>query len=468
MMKALDVISRESTWSCDIRPVMSWLRLLPTNSVHMWGTSPPYYGLRDYGTGAWEGGDPKCEHAVAPGGVNKGHQHAQSGHAPAADKLARRTCKCGAVRSDEQIGLEESPEEYVAKMVEVFTEARRVLHPSGVLFLNLGDSYANDVHQTRCKPGPGLQGSPNIPMPTRNWRGSYNLKKKDLIGIPWRVAFALQEEGWYLRQWLPWVKRNPMTESVDDRPGSGCESIFVMSKSPNYYYDFVAVRREDSGQRQGNVLGFARPEQVSRGGRGSAVNFEPGGGRALRNTDLWFDSVGLLMGDEGNLLGLDCGVGNFPGQHFAVFPRDLIEPLVLAGSSERGVCPQCGNPWTRMVERVRVATRPGTDSKVGKNSDPGVEKERNVVGNRDPERHCTIMKTLGWQAGCGHGLKPVPAIVGDMFAGTGTTLMIAREHGRSAIGCDLDPRNMAFVQERMAGVVPNIMSSFLGDELETA
>lgn len=426
-VNAIEVIKGRNSWGFDVSDVMTWLRALPSDSVHEWATSPPYFALRSY--------------------LEDGHP----------DKAL-------------EIGTEESPEEYVDKMVEVFHEAKRVMHPSGVLFLNLGDSYANDANSGVSAPGPMLQGSPNQPSPKKRWRGSYGLKKKDLIGIPWRVAFALCDDGWYLRQWMPWVKRNPMTESTDDRPGSGCESIFLFTKSPDYYYDFVAVRREDRGQRQGNKAGFARPERVSQGGRGSPVNFEPGGGRALRNNDLWFDSVGLLLNEDGDMLGLDSGVGNFPGPHFATFPRDLIEPLILCGSSERGACPRCGAPWVRMVERERVAMRPGNSTKA-KNIDTQTAEDKgwsspNVIGNRDPERHCTIMKTTGWAAGCGHGLKPVPTVVGDPFAGTGTTMAIAREHGRNVIGCDIDPKNLAFVNERMESTVPSILSSFLGDELE--
>lgn len=391
-MTSLDVISRRTDWACDIAPVQEWLCGLPSNSVDEWASSPPYYGLRSY--------LPK--------------DHPMKAH---------------------EIGTESTPKEYVDKMVKVFGEAHRVLKPTGIFFLNLGDSYAQQG-------GNGRQGAV--------------YKAKDLYGIPWMVAFAMREAGWYLRQWFPWVKWNAMSESVEDRPGSACESIFLFSKSPRYYYDHIAVRRPDAGQDMGNKNGFERPERQGTKAAGSRNNFVAGEGRSFRNNDLWFDTAAMLFNEDGDPLGLHSGVGTFKGAHFASFPPSLVEPLILCGSSNKGVCPKCGKPWERQFERERVATRPGDETKVDGN-------EGLTSGNRDPGRHITKYKTLGWSASCECGLDPAPAIVGDMFAGTGTTLAVAREHGRVVIGCDFDQRNLEFVHQRMTGVTPNLTDLF-GDD----
>jgi len=413
-MTSIDVLERRTDWACDIMPVLPWLKSLPSGKVHCWATSPPYFGLRSY--------------------LPKDHP----------DKI-------------HEIGTEGTPREFADKMVALFGEAHRVLHDSGVLWLNLGDSYARNSAKGGSGPNGknlpkmGYGGGAGIPMGT---------KEKDLVGVPWLVAFALREAGWYLRQWMPWVKWNAMAESVEDRPGSACESIFLLSKSSDYYYDHIAVRRPDAGYDMGNKNGFERPERLGSKARGSRQPFVAGSGRNFRNNDLWFDTAAMLFNDDGDPLGLHSGVGNFKGAHFASFPREVIEPLILCGSSERGVCPTCGNPWERQAERERVATRPGYETKVAGN-------EGLTSGNRDPGRHITKYKTIGWGPSCGCEKKdPIPAIVGDMFAGTGTTLAIAREHGRVAIGCDIDTRNLDFVNERMTNTAPNILSAFLGDMLE--
>lgn len=417
-MTSIDVLERRTDWACDIMPVREWLRGLPSGKVHQWASSPPYYGLRSY--------------------LPKDHP----------DKI-------------HEIGTEDTPEQYVEKMVEVFGEAHRAMHDSGVFFLNLGDSYAQQGGRGTATTQDSHRRYAESRAKGESQRPAPGYKAKDLYGIPWMVAFAMREAGWYLRQWMPWVKRNAMTESVEDRPVSMCESIFLFSKSADYYYDFIAVRRPDAGYDQGNKDGYQRDERVAHGKqrRGSAVPYTAGSGRNLRNTDLWFDSVGLLMAEDGEMLGLDSNVGNFKGAHFASFPRALIEPLILAGSSEKGVCPACGNPWERQVERERVATRPGYNTNTA-----GQDAE--TIGNRDPGRHITKYQTIGWEPTCKCGKEPVPAVVGDMFAGTGTTLAVAREHGRVVIGCDIDKKNMEFVHKRMANTAPTLMSAFLGDTLE--
>ena len=185
-------------------------------------TSPPYYGLRDYGTATWVGGDPNCNHMrdskVKPENCITGHKNHDK-MSGVGDAIYKTICpKCGAVRQDSQIGLEQTPEEYVEEMVKVFRLVRDNLTDDGTLWLNIGDSYynyrsdGNYPKQTVSKTRQDLPQS--TPVRGNKLQG---LKSKDLIGIPWMLAFALRADGWYLRQDIIWHKPNPMPESVKDR-----------------------------------------------------------------------------------------------------------------------------------------------------------------------------------------------------------------------------------------------------------
>jgi DNA modification methylase len=249
----------------------SLLRAMPEASAHCCVTSPPYFGLRDYGVAG-------------------------------------------------QIGLEPTPDAFVAEMVAVFREVRRVLRDDGTLWLNLGDSYAGTG-----KTGGGAQGartgadgagagSPNGKGTWWSPRGT-GLKVKDLIGIPWRVAFALQADGWWLRSSIIWHKPNPMPESVRDRPTSAHENIFLLAKSERYWFDADAVKETDSGRPSGN--GFVRDHRLSYGERGQEEQWEPGAGRNIRN--VW-----------------TVATQPFADAHFATFPPALIEPCIKAGCPTGG------------------------------------------------------------------------------------------------------------------------------------
>jgi len=239
------------------------LRTLPDESVNCCVSSPPYWGLRDYGTGTWSGGDTTCVHSVggqvqdskAPGAITTGQR-------PGVDAS---TCQlCGATRIDQQIGLEKTPEEYTARLVEVFREVRRVLRKDGTCWVNLGDSYNAHPGQrkTTDAAGPkqvtneGAQGAPS--------RYVANLKPKDLVGIPWRVAFALQADGWWLRSDIIWAKPNPMPESVRDRCTRSHEYIFMLTKSAKYWYDAAAIAEPgtyagpNGHQKSPHAQGFGR------------------------------------------------------------------------------------------------------------------------------------------------------------------------------------------------------------------
>lgn len=245
------------------------IKSLPDKSVNTCITSPPYFGLRDYGV-------------------------------------------------DGQIGLEETPDQYVAKLVEVFREVRRILRDDGTLWLNLGDSYA------------GSGGSGNqFGQLEKDGFNSYKqtgkpkeigLKPKDLIGIPWRVAFALQADGWYLRQDIIWHKPNPMPESVTDRCTKAHEYIFLLSKSQKYYYDNEAIKEPSSKfEKEG-----PRPKTQPNGLR--ADDAKKLGGFQMQVTETRNRRSVWTVPTK-----------PFKGAHFATFPPDLIEPCVLAGSPENGV-----------------------------------------------------------------------------------------------------------------------------------
>lgn len=229
------------------------LKQLPDESIDCCVTSPPYYGLRDYGTGTWVGGDPNCPHfRTSHVGHNTitGHKNFLEMHG-VADSIYKTVCpRCGAIRVDKQIGLEETPEEYIKKLTEVFHEVKRVLKDDGTLWVNIGDSYwgsgsrGYDFEGKMSEASKLQQGSKgtislqNIPKLTGNVNG---YKNKDLIGIPWMLAFSLRADGWYLRQDIIWHKPNPMPESVKDRCTKSHEYIFLLSKSSHYYYDAESI-----------------------------------------------------------------------------------------------------------------------------------------------------------------------------------------------------------------------------------
>lgn len=350
-----------------IGDVIDTLKKIPDESVQCVVTSPPYWGLRDYGI--------------------KG-----------------------------QLGLEETPEEYVANMVKVFREVKRVLRVDGTLWLNLGDSFASNTK------GSGGH-NPKQDSNKGSWTGiiklDHGIKPKDLVGIPWRVAFALQADGWWLRSDIIWGKPSPMPESVTDRPTKAHEYVFLLTKSERYFYDNEAIK-EDC------VDGDPRSP------RGSIAN--PRLNSGLRYTPLAKRNKRSVW---------NITTKPFPGAHFAVFPPEIPEICIKAGTSEKGCCPKCGAPWERVVETPRypkeLRARPGDYGvKVGY-GDPMVnttgtgQKMQNWRKRNPPE-------TTGWQPTCSCGIKETtPCTVLDPFGGSGTVSMVAKELGRASIYIDLNP-----------------------------
>jgi DNA modification methylase len=370
-------------------------RLLPLadKSVHMIATSPPYWGLRSYATGD--------------------NKHAELGAEKVHDCLAW-------ARGDEPCGAC-----YVCNMRTWAAEMWRVLRGDGVMFLNLADSYASIGHK-KSHSGFGTTtlagGKAQEHTPLRRENNGPGLKHKDLCGIPQRVVLALQADGWYWRSDIIWAKPNPMPESVTDRPTKAHEYVFLLTKSPRYFWDGEAVRENFADERMGNP-GAPSPKSAKIPGQsahtiGSKVwdRGKINGGRNLRS--VW-----------------TIATAPYAGSHFATWPPALVERMVKAGTSERGVCPECGKPWGRVVEKGEAVNAPRNPNDVqpypagsGYNNGTGATTLHKV-------RH---VETVEWRPTCAHAdASPIPAIVLDPFAGSGTTLLVARQLGRYGLGFDL-------------------------------
>jgi DNA modification methylase len=319
---------------------------LRNESVQTCVTSPPYWGLRSYAgeqSFSWGGEEHAHEWSAVEGGEGyaEGSRRRWQHGATRVDEpqqwegaiVQGATCDCGAWYG--ALGLEPTPDLFVAHMVEIFREVRRVLRRDGTLWLNLGDSYANPdkggYQPSRVKAEDSLQrgnlASDFYGAPNRN--PASGLKAKDLVGIPWRVAFALQADGWYLRSDIVWQKPNPMPSSVTDRPTKSHEYVFLLSKSRRYFYDGQAIREE----------GTSGPSDLKK----MREQLPRIGGKSLTNED------GLNAANASTHIGQTRGVGDpdngrnartvwtiathpYPGAHFATFPPALPEKCVLAGS----------------------------------------------------------------------------------------------------------------------------------------
>jgi DNA modification methylase len=286
------------------------------------------WGLRDYGTAKWEGGDEGCDHSPLKRGSRfatpvSSKQASNTGSGSISD----RECPCGAIRKDSQLGLEKTPEEYVASMVAVFREVRRVLKKDGVLWLNLGDSYCGSTSETPSKRenSPIAKGTV-IAQETRNGRGdrtrsmlNIGIKPKDLVGIPWRIAFALQADGWYLRSDIIWAKPNPMPESITDRPTKAHEYIFLLTKSAKYYYNAEAIR--EISDSPGSI-------HVHRNGMGTKANDRADDPRFATRPKATF-----ITPDFRNRRTVwSIPTQPYSGAHFATFPEEIPRLCILAGS----------------------------------------------------------------------------------------------------------------------------------------
>ncbi len=536
--------------------VIAGLRQLPSASVQCVVTSPPYWGLRDYGIPAstWSDGWTGC------------------------------------------LGLEPTPDLFIEHMVEVFRHVRRVLHPSGTLWLNLGDCYITNPHGNGTTFDPkyacGRQREGDTRANRTNRPESIGLKPKDLAMIPARVALALQADGWYLRSQIPWVKRNGMPESCDDRPTSMVEYIFLLSKSEDCFYDREAVRIAASANShsRGNGVNPKAMGPNSRIHRAqdphhqtaahlrakqnrsfSAAVTSVVSTRARRNSDWFFASVetytpdfqGLLVDGAGDPLAMVVNPQPFavemctvckavyaqadyrklimqchcskcgrdwmvlPGQepektcpkceskaiertricncgasawlsHFATFPERMVEPCILAGTSEHGCCAHCGAPYERILERARygdahpdqalkaqgvhrmghpergAAKWAKADAQASGNRMNGNVKRARLAAagaNGDPVNSISLTQgahdqpfptpvTIGWRPTCSHPLFPsevTPCTVLDPFAGSGRAGLAATRNGRSFVGIEINP-SYAHIAEWQHGRVAKAAS----------
>lgn len=449
---------------------------LASESVQTVITSPPYYGLRDYGTATWEGGSVECDHSA---------QRESSPKNPGAGMpLANRSVcsKCGAIRVDHQIGLERTPAEYVDGLVRVFREVWRVLKDDGVLWLNLGDSYHNvrvstigqTVHsgEIRDKVNGG------------NRRPIDGLKGKDLIGIPWMVAFALRADGWYLRSDIIWHKPNPMPESVTDRPTKSHEYIFLLSKSATYYYDAEAIAEPSE-----ELSGWAKQ-------RANGINtwkYNDTDERILQTGQRIDSSTLGKIGTRNKRTVWTVATSPYSEAHFATFPPKLVEPMILAGSRGPGKRCDCseviftpigsgesedptlttGRAGMNRVRRPDEGTRPITRREQReyayqmKNSHHRNKMEREAgsafehyirtdsSGARPlPQSLIDKWTNIGWLT------TPTPCdcqeypgdLVLDPFAGTATVGRVAIKHQRRFVGLELNPAYIELAQDRTSNV----------------
>jgi len=308
-------------------------------------TSPPYYGLRDYGTAKWDGGDADCEHSISmPTKWNDPKRGSVLRPETAHRGGSSTNChKCGATRVDAQLGLEETPDEYIKAMVEVFRCVWDVLEDDGTLWVNIGDSYCNSNGFARASAEYQREGRNNMPANDRKLDKLHEtgLKTKDLIGIPWMLAFALRADGWYLRQDIIWHKPNPMPESVQDRCTKAHEYIFLLSKSQKYYYDIDSIKEElkeeSIARNQSGWNGNEDRGYVS--GKQNNMSKYLGSDKAKNETHRNRRSVWTV------------NTKPYAGAHFAVFPQELIEPCILAGAPVGGIVldPFMGSGTTAQV-----------------------------------------------------------------------------------------------------------------------
>jgi DNA modification methylase len=324
------------------------LKTIDAKSVQTCVTSPPYYGLRDYGTATWQGGNALCNHKNGTLQSDKSTLHpgtSQNDKRNFDGMPYRDVCaKCGAIRIDDQIGLEQTPDDYVQKLVQVFREVRRVLKDDGTLWLNLGDSYAGGNQTGRNDGGRPEKDKGWAEYDIQRTRINRNdgMKQKDLVGIPWMVAFALRADGWYLRSDIIWHKPNPMPESVKDRPTKAHEYLFLLSKSKSYYYDYEAIMeeatgydgRKDTKYKGGNkdMAGGAHERWSKRMPPIGGVKAPGNNGNPTYsgNTPEWPIIDGIPARNKRSVWTINTK--GFSGAHFAVMPEKLVEPCILAGS----------------------------------------------------------------------------------------------------------------------------------------
>lgn len=443
------------------------LPTLPAQSVHCVVSSPPYWGLRDYGN------PPRT--------------------------FADGWTGC--------LGLEPTPELFVEHMVQAFAEVHRVLRDDGTVFLNMGDCYAAD------RKWGGSSGGKNLAAGGVNReRRQTGLKPKDLVGVPWMLAFALRSWGWYLRAEIIWAKGvsfcdayagSVMPESVQDRPTRSHEQVFLLTKNARYFYDAEAVREQGvfpagtkaakgSGTREGNrrnasqkqdgtgnrrTAGFNEryfgrksdaegvngrnvqavgSEAERRDEEGSSFNNNP----AKRGTVTYTDDGYAIYDGTRNLRTVwTISPKPFTEAHFATFPPDLVIPCIKAGTSEKGVCASCGAPWRRLVEKEPIPEDVRADFEAARQRSAEDHGRDDGFTTRRPNfqrgRGATTWEpTCGCQHPEGGPAAVVPAVVMDCFSGAGTVGAVCAGLHRRYVGIELNPDYIEIAKRRIAAVAP--------------
>ena len=351
------------------------LQKLDDKSINTCITSPPYWGLRNYND------------------------------------------------EEKQLGMEDTPEEFVDNLVKVFREVKRVLRDDGTVWLNLGDSYSSGGRTTTTNQS--LRGNKDYGV-TRP-KPSKGIKPKDLIGIPWRVALALQQDGWYLRQDIIWHKPNPMPESVKDRCTKAHEYIFLLSKNVKYHFDNEAIK-EDSKYH-------GKDKRSDKGN----IRYE---GKRTSNKNTKAQQSFVTINPKKNKRSVwTITTKPFKGAHFATFPKDLIEPCVLAGCPEK-ICFGCGKPYERVMQRPKQL-------EVDRNKRSGLD-DRKVGGVLDKYNRENPPIDLGLQKQCDCETNETKAgTVLDPFGGSGTTGIVAVNHNRHAVLCELNQEYIDLAKDRI-------------------
>lgn len=374
-------IPRNKIICCD---VLEGLKNLPDQSVQCVVTSPPYFGLRNY-------------------------------------------------KIEGQLGLEPTPQEYVRNLVNVFNEIWRVLRDDGTVWLNLGDSY--NAGRNGGYAGGGKQGSKECYV-QKSGMNIPGLKPKDLIGVPWRVAFALQDAGWYLRNEIIWAKSisfcktyvgSCMPDSCRDRSTRSHEQIFLLTKKPKYFYDQEAIKEQGVWPAGTKAAKGSGTREGNRRGEGYATY------SGKRNTR----SVWAIP------------VKPYREAHFATFPEALVEPFIKAGTSEKGSCSECGAPYKRISKRSNPYPKV-EDSELDRYGTGKAGVHRRVGGQYQKWLDANPMKTVGWEKTCKcENSEIVPCVVLDIFMGSGTSAVVAKKLGRDFLGFDLNPEYIEIANKRL-------------------
>jgi DNA modification methylase len=373
------------------------LATLADRSIQCCVTSPPYYGLRDYGE-------------------------------------AR------------QIGLEATPEEYIATLVSVFSQVRRALRDDGTLWLNIGDSYTAARGGAQGASGDlASRAAARAGVRERGvTRRATDCKPKDMIGIPWMLAFALRADGWYLRSEIIWQKPNPMPESVTDRPTKSHEQIFLLSKSERYFYDAEAIKEPAA---ESVVVRAAKGYSVG-GLKGDPSRNDSDRGKAL--------TFASMAAGRNSRSVWTIATTPYKDAHFATFPTELAERCILAGTSPKA-CEQCSAPFERVTSQA--TSMESTSARAGRSADDinasGKWQSAALNGNKNLKSGPVVTTTtLGWQPSCEceqdfAGAGNARCVVLDPFGGAGTTALVADRLGRDGVLIELNASYAAMAEQRI-------------------